>query len=138
MTSNDLEWLQMTFYGVLLIIYFKISSISAMFEEIPDFSTSDLHELHDRKLRNQYMMEQNSECQSHFWDIFTQENYFVWVREVFHKSRIPTKFNLYMSHVTWPIGSGQWIPRLSLLKKSSLFLGDEMTKSKMFWKIVLR
>ena len=67
-----------------------------MFEEIPDFSTSDLHELHDRKLRNQYMMEQNSECQSHFWDIFTQENYFVWVREVFHKSRIPTKFNLFI------------------------------------------
>ena len=69
-----------------------------MFEEIPDFSTSDLHELHDRKLRNQYMMEQNSECQSHFWDIFTQENYFVWVREVFHKSRIPTKFNLVITY----------------------------------------
>ena len=65
-----------------------------MFEEKPDFSTSDLHELHDRKLRNQFMIEQNRECQSYFWDIFTQENYFVWVREVFHKSRIPTKLNL--------------------------------------------
>ena len=31
-----------------------------------------------------------------FWDIFAQENYFVWVREVFHKSRIPTKLNLNM------------------------------------------
>ena len=28
------------------------------------------------------------------WGIFTQENYFVWFREVFHKSRIPTKLNL--------------------------------------------
>ena len=33
-----------------------------MFEEKPDFSTSDLHELHDRKLRNQLMIEQNREC----------------------------------------------------------------------------
>ena len=65
-----------------------------MFEEKPDFSTSDLHELHDRKLRNQFMIEQNRECQYYFWDLFSQENYFVWVREVFHKSRIPTKFNL--------------------------------------------
>ena len=47
-----------------------------MFEEKPDFSTSDLHELHDRKLRNQFMIEQNRECQSYFWDIFNQENYF--------------------------------------------------------------
>ena len=30
-----------------------------MFEEKPDFSISDLHELPDRKLRNQFMMEQN-------------------------------------------------------------------------------
>ena len=70
-----------------------------MFEEKTDFSTSDLHELHDRKLRNQFMIEQNRECQSYFWDIFTQENYFVWVREVFHKSQIPTKFNLLMGGV---------------------------------------
>ena len=68
-----------------------------MFEEKPDFSTSDLHELHDRKLRNQFMKEQNRECQSYFWDICTQGNYFVWVREVFHKSRIPTKLNLVIS-----------------------------------------
>ena len=65
-----------------------------MFEEKPDFSTSDLHELHDRKLRNQLMIEQNRECRYYIWDIFTQENYFVWVREViFHKSRISTKLN---------------------------------------------
>ena len=67
-----------------------------MFEEKPDFSTSDLHELHDRKLRNQFMIEQNRECQYYFSDLFSQENYFVWVREVFHKSRIPTKLNLGM------------------------------------------
>ena len=47
-----------------------------MFEEKPDFSTSDLHELHDRKLRNQLMIEKNRECQYYFWDIFTQQNYF--------------------------------------------------------------
>ena len=65
-----------------------------MFEEKPDFSTSDLHELHDRKLCNQLMIEQNRECRYYIWDIFTQENYFVWVREViFHKSRIATKLN---------------------------------------------
>ena len=28
-----------------------------MFKEKPDFSTSDLHELHDRKLRNQLMIQ---------------------------------------------------------------------------------
>ena len=84
----------MTFYRVLHIICFKISPILAMFEEKPDFSTSDLHELHDRKLRNQFMIEQNRECQYYFSDLFSQENYFVWVREVFHKSRIPTKLNL--------------------------------------------
>ena len=49
---------------------------------------------HDRKLRNQFMIEQNRECQYYFSDLFSQENYFVWVREVFHKSRIPTKLNL--------------------------------------------
>ena len=65
-----------------------------MFEEKPDFSTSDLHELYDRKLRNQFMIEQNREYQYYFRSIFTQENYFVWVRKVFHKSRIPTKLNL--------------------------------------------
>ena len=65
-----------------------------MFEEKTDFSTSDLHELHDRKLRNQFMIEQNRECQYYFWDLLSQENYFVWVREVFHKSGIPTKLNL--------------------------------------------
>ena len=85
----------MTYYRVLLIICIKISPILAMFEEKPDFSTSDLHELHDRKLRNQFMMEQNRECQSYFWDVFTKENYFVWVRKVFHKSRIP-KLNQVM------------------------------------------
>ena len=37
-----------------------------MFKEKPDFSTSDLHELHDRKLRNQLMIEQNRECQYYF------------------------------------------------------------------------
>ena len=37
-----------------------------MFEEKPEFSTSDLHELHDRKLRNQLMIEQNCECQYYF------------------------------------------------------------------------
>ena len=58
-----------------------------MFEEKPDFSTSDLHELHDRKLRNQLMIEQNRECQYYFRDIFTQENYFIWVWEVFLESR---------------------------------------------------
>ena len=62
-----------------------------MFEEKPDFSTSDLH---NRKLRYQLMIEQNRECQSYFWDIFTPKNYFVWVREVFHRSRIPIKMNL--------------------------------------------
>ena len=96
MNSNDLLWPQMTFYRVLLIICFRTSPISAMFEEKPDFSTSDLHELHDRKLRNQFVIEQNRECQYYFWDHFTQENYFVWVREAFHKSRIPTKLNLDM------------------------------------------
>ena len=65
-----------------------------MFEEKPNFSTSDLHELNDRKLRNQFMIEQNRQCQSYFSDIFTRENYFVWVRVVSHKSRIPTKLNL--------------------------------------------
>ena len=48
-----------------------------MFEEKTDFSTSDLHELHDRKLRNQFMIEQNRECQYYFSDLFSQENYFV-------------------------------------------------------------
>ena len=84
----------MTFYRVLVIICFKISPISAMFGENPNFSTSDLHEFRCRKLRNQFMAEQNCECQYHFWDIFTQKNFFVWVREVFHKTRIPTKLNL--------------------------------------------
>ena len=42
------------------------------------------------------MIERNHKCQSYFWDIFTQENYFVWVREVFHKSQIPTEFNLHI------------------------------------------
>ena len=37
-----------------------------MFEEKPDISTPGLHELHDRKLRNQFMMERNRECQSYF------------------------------------------------------------------------
>ena len=69
-----------------------------MFEEKPDFSTSDLHELHDRKLHNRSMMEQNREWQSYFWDIFTQENYFVWFWEVFHISRIPTKLNLSIDY----------------------------------------
>ena len=91
----------MTFYRVLFIICFKISPTLALFEEKPDFSTSDLHELHDRKLHNRFMMEQNCEWQSYFWDIFTQENYFVWFWEVFHKSRIPTKLNLLIpSHRT--------------------------------------
>ena len=67
-----------------------------MFEEKAKFSISDLHELHDRKLRNQFMIEQNRECQSYFWDIFTQENYYVCIWEVFLKFRIPTKFNLIM------------------------------------------
>ena len=71
-----------------------------MFEEKPDFSTSDLHELHDRKLRNQFMMEQNRERQYYFWGLFSQENYFVWVREVFHKSRIPSKLNLIMVFIS--------------------------------------
>ena len=71
-----------------------------MFEEKPDFSTSDPHELHDRKLRHQFMIEQNRESQSYFWDIFNQENYYFWFWEVFHKSRIPTKFNLTM--YIWP------------------------------------
>ena len=82
-----------------------------MFEEKPKFSISDLHELHDRKLRNQFMIEQNRECQSYFWDIFTQENYFVWVREVFHKSRIPTKLNLVISVTT-----------LTVTKRDRIFL----------------
>ena len=86
----------MTFHRVLLIICSKIRPISAMFEEKPDFSTSDLHELHDRKLRNQLMIEKNRECQYYFWDICSLENYFVWVLEVFHKSRIPTKLNLFI------------------------------------------
>ena len=30
-----------------------------MFKEKPDFSTSDLHDLHDRILRHQFMIEQN-------------------------------------------------------------------------------
>ena len=67
-----------------------------MFEEKPDFSTSDLHELHDRKLRNLFMMEQNHECLSYFWDVFTKKNYLGWVQEAFPKSQIPTKFNLGM------------------------------------------
>ena len=37
-----------------------------MFEEKPDFSTSDLYELHDRKLRNQLIIEQNRERQYYF------------------------------------------------------------------------
>ena len=105
MTSNDLEWPQINFYRVLLIICFKISPISATFGEKPHFSTSDLHELHDRKLRNQFMNEQNREFQSYFWDIFTQENYFVWVREVFHISRIPTKLNLSITELDFRTSS---------------------------------
>ena len=44
-----------------------------MFEEKPDFSTSDLHELHDRKLRNQFMIEQNRECQYYFWTFLAKK-----------------------------------------------------------------
>ena len=95
----------MTFHRVLLIISFKISPISATFGEKSDFSTSDLHELHDRKLRNQFMMKKNRECQSYFWDIFIQENYFVWVREVFHISRIPTKLNLSITELDFRTSS---------------------------------
>ena len=47
-----------------------------MFEEKPKFSISGLHEHHERKLRNQVILEQNRGCQFYFWDIFTQENYF--------------------------------------------------------------
>ena len=57
---------EMTLNRVRFIICFKISPISVMFEEKPDISTPGLHELHDRKLRNQFMMEQNRECQSYF------------------------------------------------------------------------
>ena len=70
------------------------SQFSAMFQQKPDFSTSCLH---DRILRHQFMIEQNRQYQSYFWNIFTPENYYVCVWEVFLKFRIPTKFNLTIS-----------------------------------------
>ena len=57
-----------------------------MFQEKPDFSTSDLY---GRILIHQFMIEQNRYCQS--WGHFTQEKYYVWVWKVFLKSWIPIK-----------------------------------------------